>query len=188
MKTALIEATSVHLAGNLRSNGTAVGLDVSMNRSGAFTGSIDNEGTRLELVDTGKHVYVKVTSAFLKLSGAEASACQRACGKFVAAPAGLAKSIGGDLTMEKLLGNVRQALPSYVKAGMTTITGQQALVLRGSDGSTLYVAATGTRYLLRAVAPKPDNAGALNFNEWNAVAAITAPPASEVISTSQLVG
>lgn len=188
MKTAMLDARSVHLAGNLRSHGTAVGLDVSMDRSGAFSGSIDNEGTRLDIVDTSKRVYVKVTSAFLKLSGAQASACQRACGKFVAAPAGLANSIGGDLTMEKLLGNVRQALPSYVKAGMTTITGQQALVLHGSDGSTLYVAATGTRYPLRAVAAKPDNAGALDFSEWNAVPAITAPPASEVISISQLVG
>jgi hypothetical protein len=188
MKTAMLDATSVHLAGNLRSDGTAVGLDIAMDRSGAFSGSIDSAGTRLDIVDTSKRVYVKVTSAFLRLSGAPASACQRACGQFVAAPAALAQSIGGDFTMAKLLGSVRQALPSYVKSGRTTIAGQQALILHGSDGSMLYVAATGSRYPLQAIAPKAGHAGALSFSDWNAVPAITAPPASKVISISQLVG
>jgi hypothetical protein len=178
----------VHLTGNLRNNWTAVGLDVSMVASGGFSGTIESGGTRLEIVDTGHRVYVQVTKGFLKVSGAPASVCQHACGKFVAVSASMANSIGGDFTMSKLLGSVRQALPSYVKTGTTTIGGQQALILHGSDGSTLYVAATGTPYPLRAIAPKLHNAGALNFSQWNAVPVISAPPASQVISFSQLAG
>lgn len=188
IKAAMSSASSVHMTGKLRSNGSAVSLDVALIRSGAFSGVIESGGTRLNIVDTGKRVYIKVTSAFLKLAHAPAAVCRQACGKYVAAPASEGKTITGDFSMSKLLGNVSGALPSYVKGSTTTIGGRPALTLHGSDGSTLYVAATGTPYPLRAIAPKATNAGQLDFSQWNAVPPIAPPPPGQVISLGQLVG
>jgi hypothetical protein len=188
VKAALRSASSVHMAGKLRSKGTAVGLDISLIRSGGFSGFIQSGGTELNIVNTGKRVYIRVTSAFLKIAHAPAGVCKRVCGKYIAAPPSEAKTITGDFSMSELLGSVSGALPRYVKGGTTTIAGQPALALHGSDGSTLYVAATGTPYPLRAIAPKPTNAGQLDFSQWNAVPPIAAPPPREVISLSQLVG
>ena len=188
LKAAMSHASSVHLAGQLRSHGTAVDLDVSLIRSGAFAGLIKSGATKLDMVAAGHDVYIKVTSAFLKLADAPAAASAQACGKYVAEPASEAEAITGDLEMSSLLGNVTSALPSYQKAGTTTIGGRQALALHGSDGSALYVAAAGPPFPLRAIAPKSSDAGELDFSEWNAVPPIAAPPAADVISLGQLIG
>lgn len=188
LKAAMSHASSVHLAGQLRSHGTAVDLNVSLIRSGAFSGLIKSGATKLDMVAAGQDVYIKVTSAFLKLAHAPAAACAQACGKYVAEPASEAEAITGDLEMSSLLANVTSALPSYQKAGTTTIGGRPALALHGSDGSTLYVAAAGTLFPLRAIAPKSSDAGELDFSEWNAVPPIAAPPAADVISLGQLIG
>jgi hypothetical protein len=188
LKTAMRDATSVHLAGQLRSDGSDVDLDVSLIRSGNFAGLIESGGTKLDIVAAGQDVYIKVTSAFLKLADAPAAACTKACGKYVGEPVSAAQTITGDLSMRSLLGNLASELPGYQKAGTTTIGGRQALALRGSDGSTLYVAANGTPFPLRAIAPKSSDAGELNFSDWNAVPPISAPPAAQVISLGQLIG
>jgi hypothetical protein len=188
LKTAMRDATSVHLAGQLRNDGSDVDLDVSLIRSGGFSGLIEGGGTKLDIVAAGQYVYIKVTSAFLRLAHAPAAACTRTCGKYVGEPASAAQTITGDLSMPSLIGNLASELPSFQKAGTTIIGGRQALILRGSDGSTLYVAANGTPVPLRAIAPKSSDAGELNFSDWNAVPPIAAPPAAEVISLSQLIG
>jgi hypothetical protein len=188
LKAAMGHASSVHLAGQLRSRGTDVDLNVSLIRSGAFSGLITSGTTKLDIVAAGDDVYVKVTSAFLKLAHAPAAACSHACGKYVAEAASGAQAITGDFSMSSLLGNVTSELPSYQKAGTATIGGRQALALHGSDGSTLYVAATGTPFPLRAIAPKSSDAGELDFSLWNAVPPIAAPPAADVISLGQLIG
>ena len=124
LKAAMSHASSVHLAGQLRSHGTAVDLNVSLIRSGAFSGLIKSGATKLDMVAAGQDVYIKVTSAFLKLAHAPAAACAQACGKYVAEPASEAEAITGDLEMSSLLANVTSALPSYQKAGTTTIGGR----------------------------------------------------------------
>jgi hypothetical protein len=188
LKAAMSHATSVHLTGQLRSHGSEVDLNVSMIRSGALAGLIESGATKLDIVADGRTVYIKVTSAFLKLAQAPAAACSRACGKYVTEPATQAAAITGDFSMSSLLAGVASELPSYRRAGTAMIGGRPALDLRGSDGSTLYVAATGTPFPLRAIAPASSDAGELNFSQWNAVPPVTAPPAADVISLGQLAG
>jgi hypothetical protein len=187
LKTAVKAAKSVHVAGTVRESGRTDSLDISLTRSGDLSGFIESAGTKLEIIDAGHVAYIKVTSAFLKLAHGPASICQKLCGKYVAADASDGKKIVGDLSMSKLLGELTDSMPSFHKAGTTTVGGQQALILHGADGSTLDVAAVGQPYPLRAVAPKSNNSE-LDFSQWNAVPAIAAPPAGQVISLSQLAG
>src|ERR1017187_7459422 len=113
LKTAMRGATSVHLAGQLRSDGSDVDLDVSLIRSGNFAGLIESGGTKLDIVAAGQDVYIKVTSAFLKLADAPAAACTKACGKYVSEPVSAAQTITGDLSMRSLLGNLASELPGH---------------------------------------------------------------------------
>jgi len=188
LKTAIREARSVHMTGEVRNGGSTVSLDMSLTRVGGMSGSIGSAGTKLDIIGVGHLAYIKVTGAFLKLAHAPATECPNACGKYVATSASAAAAIIGDLSMSKLLGDVSDSLPRYVDSGPASISGRQVLVLHGSDGSTLDVAAAGRPYPLRAIAPKSSNAGELDFTEWNAVPTIAAPAAGQVISLGQLAG
>jgi hypothetical protein len=188
MKTAMNDATSVHLAGAVAHSGSTVGINVSLTRSGDLAGSIGTGGVTLDLVEAGHLVYIKANSDFLKIARVPTTLCPKLCGKYMEAPASQAKTMTGDISMSKLFGDLLSSLPHFARAGSTTIAGQQALVLHGSDGSTLDVAANGAPYPLRAIAPKSAKAGEITFGEWNAVPAITAPPAGQVVNLSQLTG
>jgi hypothetical protein len=187
LKTAMAGARSVHVAGQVAEGGSADHLDLALTRS-SLAGTVESAGTALDIIDPGNLVYIKVTSAFLKLAHAPASVCHRVCGKYVTTSVSQSKQIVGNLTMSGLLRELSDSLPRYVRAGQTTVGGQRALILHGTDGSTIDVAAAGPPYPLRAIAPSSSAAGELRFSQWDAVPPIAAPPASQVISLSQLAG
>ncbi len=108
------------------------------------------------------------------------------CGKYVELTSAQTSALAGDFTMRTLLGSLTGALPRLADAGTTTVNGQQARVLRASDGSTLDVAATGTPYPLRVIGKA--HRGRLDFSQWNSVPRPVAPPASQVINVSRLGG
>jgi hypothetical protein len=188
MKAAMNDATSVHLTGSVAHAGSTVGIDVSLTRTGGLAGSVGSGGVTLDLIKTGDLIYIEANSAFLKLAHEPATLCPKLCGKYVAVPASQAATMTGDLSMSKLFGDLLGSLPHFARTGTITIGGEQALVLAGSDGSTLDVAAHGNAYPLRAIAPKSAKAGEITFSQWNAVPVITAPPAGQVVNLSQLTG
>jgi len=69
--------------------------------------------------------------------------------------------------------------------GAVTIGGQLAWLLQDSHGNSLYVAAHGKPYVLRAVGPPPGQ-GTADLTQWNAVRIPGPPPASQVVKLSQL--
>lgn len=83
-----------------------------------------------------------------------------------------------------LKGLIHQALGSVVKIApavtSSTVNGQQAYRLTDTlKGGYLYVAKSGTHYPIEVTQP---GSGVLTFSEWNSVAPISAPPASQVVS------
>jgi hypothetical protein len=186
MKAAVNAASSVHLDGVLRNSGKAIGLNIGLNRSGGFSGTITDNGIPLALTDTGRKVYVKATPAFLKDLKLSATLCSIMCGKYIEMTTAQSGALAGNLTMQNLLTSLTGPLPKFTNAGTTTVGGQQAQVLRAPDGSRLDVAATGTPYPLRAVGK--GNAGRLDFSQWNTVPRPVAPPASQVINLARLGG
>ena len=184
MKSAVSAANSVHLSGVLRSGGRAVGLDIGLLRSGAFAGTITDNGVPLTLTDTGAKLYVKATPAFLKQIKVSPALCSLMCGKWVELTAAQSKALAGNFTMDKLLASLTGRLPKFTDAGTATVRGQRAQVLRAADGSMLDVAATGTAYPLRAVGEK--HSGQLDFTQWNSVPRPAAPPVRLVINAASL--
>lgn len=185
MKTAVRNAASMHLAGRVTTSGKSTALDLNVLRAGGLSGSITQNGVPLELIGTAGKVYVKATPAFLRELRASAGVCALMCGKYVQMSGSAGSQLDGSLNMASLTRAFVTGLPKMTRTGTTTVAGQQAVVLHGSDGSTLDVAAHGTPYPLRVIAPA-GHRESLTFSQWNRVATPTAPPASKVINLSQL--
>lgn len=185
MKTAVRDAASMHLAGRVSSSGRATALDLSVLRAGDLAGSITQNGVPLELIGAGGKVYVKATPAFLRELRAPAGVCAVMCGKYVQMSGAAASQLAGSLNMASLTQAFVTGLPRMTRSGTGTVAGQAAVVLHGSDGSTVDVAARGTPYPLRVVAPAGHHES-VTFSQWNRVATPAAPPASKVINLSQL--
>ena len=186
MRLAVRAAASVHLNGTLSGTGArTVGLDVSLTRSGGFSGTVTRSGVPLTIINAGGKVYIRATRAFLAELSVPAAVCSVLCGKYVAMSPAKGDALAGQLGMSQMLQSITGRLPAFTKAGTRTIDGQRAQLLTGADGSTLAVAATGTPYPLEAVSP-PGGRDRIAFSRWNSVPRPAAPPASQVIDLSKL--
>jgi hypothetical protein len=138
------------------------------------------------VLSTGGTSYIKVSRSFLvNVAGAPASACTVMCGKYLKLSSGASADMLGSLSMTSLLHQMTKSAPAIHYTGMATVDGQRVWVARGSDGATAYVAAHGKPYLIRLVG-KSGGTGQIDFTDWNSVTIPPAPPASQVVDTSQL--
>jgi hypothetical protein len=185
MKAAVTGATSMHLTEQRVTDGRPVGLDLGVLKDGGLTGSITRDGVREQLIAVRGRVYVKATPGFLRELRTPATVCAAICGKYVQMSGARAGEVAAGLSLASLTGPLVTGLPKFTRAGTATVGGQPVIVLHGSDGSTLDVAARGQPYPLRIAGPDGRDETVL-FSRWDAVAAPTGPPAGEVISPSRL--
>ena len=185
VKAAIQHASSVHVSGSITQTGKQLGLDLSMTRAGELSGELSASGAGFFVLSTHGSTYIKVTGAFLRYAHLSTTACTLMCGKYLKLTTSQAQSMTGSLSMATLLGTAKTS-PHVRYVGTATVNGQRAWVLRGSDGTTAYVAAQGTHYLLRLV--PPGGKGRLDFTQWNAAKIPAPPPSSQVVDLSQLHG
>jgi len=187
-RASALAATSVHLKGDMTSDGEHMVLDLAGTKSGDVIGSVGmgNEGT-FELRRVGGTVYLRSTKEYWK-KNAGAEAAQMIGDKYFKLPAEAAKGMD-DLTVASLLKSMfeDENMPAFAKlttrveAG--TVNGQDAWVLSdrvGGDDAKLYIAADDTHHLLRVSMPTGKDKGTMDFTEWDAVQPITQPAASQI--------
>jgi hypothetical protein len=187
VKSALRGASSVHIDGSVVQSSKTVHLSLSLTRAGGVSGLLSVNGAEFTVLSTHGSTYIKVTPGFIRYVKMPATACTLVCGKYLKASAAQSQSLVGQFSMASLLGSMAGKTPSFHYGGTTTVNGQTAWVLHVTDGSTAYVAAHGTPYPLRVVAP-PARHGQLNFTQWNSASIPSPPPASKVVDLSQLHG
>lgn len=180
VKSAMAKATSVHVSAVVSQGGSNVSVNMSMTRSGDMSGTMSAHRTPVSVLVTRGHTYLKVSSGLLKSQNLPSAACALMCGKYLKVPSGQAKGMLDGLDMSSLLGQVSVPQLSYVRT--VTVNGQPAWQMRASDGSTVYVAAQGPPYPLRATR----GSSRIDLTQWNAVTIPPPPPASQVIDLSQL--
>ena len=180
VKTAMAKATSVHISALVTQGGSKVSVNMSMTRSGDMSGTMSADGKPVNVLVTQGHTYLKVSSGLLKSQHLPSAACALVCGKYLKMPNGQAKGMLNGLGMSSLLGRVSVPQLSYVRT--VTVNGQAAWQMRASDGSTVYVAAHGPPYPLRAT----KGPSRIDLTQWNAVSIPPPPPASQVVDLSQL--
>jgi hypothetical protein len=180
-------ATSVHIAGSVTQGAQTTTLDVRINGN-SVAGTLGAYGTSYYVLSLNGTSYVKLNAAFLRVEKAPASLCAKICGKYVELPAASASQITAVLSMQELISevfddkNMSSAAASGCIFSPTSRNGQSVLQCRqGSD--TLDVAAHGQPFLVYWGGPHGQH---LTFSDWNSVTLPAAPPASQVVSISDL--
>lgn len=187
-KAAATSASSAHVAGNLVSNGTRITLDLSMARDKGAKGSVSINGLGFELVKIGDTAYVKGSDAFYK-HFAGPTVAQLIHGKWIKAPTTSKqfRPFAALASISGLFAEISAHHGKLVNDGKTTYQGQPVVVIRdASDGSKLYVAATGKPYPVALVGGRKNQSGSVTFSDWNEPVSLSAP--SGALDVSQFLG
>lgn len=175
-KAASAAAGSVHLSGSLHQGGHSLALD-EVAGSGGGGGTVTEGGATLRVVVRGSTIY---------LFGDEASwaaLTSPAVAKVVAGrwlrTTTANQSFASLAELFSVSALVRSFTPSgqLARGATTTFAGQRAVPLldRGSDGGTMYVAATGKPYILGLSGAGAQ--GHITFDRYGA-SSLPAPPAT----------
>jgi hypothetical protein len=187
VQTAAKGATSVHMAGSVNQGSQTATINMSFSGN-SVAGTVGLNGASFFLLSLNGKTYIKLDSAFLKYAKAPASACATICGKYVELPASSASQITGSLNMQQLVHqvfsnkNMSSAAGSGCVFSPATVNGQSVLQCR-QGAYTVDVAAHGKPYLVYFSGPHGEH---IAFSDWNSVTSPAAPPASQVISLSNL--
>jgi hypothetical protein len=186
MSAALRTASSVHISGTIQQGSKTEGVNFGITRSGEFSGQITENGAVITVLSTHGHTYLKLNTAFVRIAHLPATVCSQFCGKYLEYPAARAHVLFAHLTMGSMTHSITSTQAREVKLlGAVTVAGQLAWLLQDSHENSVYVAAHGKPYVLRAVGPPPGEDSA-NLTQWNAVRIPGRPSASQVVSLSQL--
>ncbi|HEY2536626.1 MAG TPA: hypothetical protein VGI24_06560 [Solirubrobacteraceae bacterium] len=184
-KTAADSASSVHVSGSLKNNGTPITLNLSLVSGHGGRGQISQGSLSFNLIVVGDTIYLKGSPAFYSHFGGSAAA-QLFQGKWLKAPAS-----GGELGSLATLTNFTQLLAqtlashgTLVKGSTSTVAGTPVIELRDtSNNGSLFVATTGKPYPIQIVKHGSET-GHITFTDWDKPVSLSAPPGA--IDLSQL--
>lgn len=186
-KHALAAARTVRLTGSITQGGQRLTLDVRLVGATGGIGTVAFGGVVFDVERIGSVLYLRGdAAAYRRLGGATAAAAL--AGKWIKAPA---SSPGlGSFTAVTTLSTLEQVLVPTARLSRTrptTIHGQRVIgVADGTDGTVLYVAATGPAYPVRLRKTTGSATGTIDFIDYNQQVSLTAPAAA--IDASRLIG
>jgi hypothetical protein len=189
IQEAAYAATSVHVAGSVQQGKQTETIDVSI-VGDSVAGYLGAYGTQFYVLSVGGESYIKVNAAFLDVERAPASMCAALCGKYVELADSGAIEIAELLSMPQLVKEVfsEKEMSSLAATGCIfapTIRSGQSVLQCSQGGYMLDVAAQGPPYLVYWAGPHGQHLG---FSNWNSVVLPPPPPASQVVSISDVGG
>jgi hypothetical protein len=190
MRSAIRNASSVHVSGTAASSSQTVRLNLSLTRAGGMSGTVTLGQAPVTILVTGGKAYTKLTASALQAMHLPISTCGTFCNKYLVLPASDAAGLTGGMGWSQLMNPSTfsgTAKPGTKVTGPFTINGQQAWKVSDSSG-TGYVAAHGPAYPLRITAPSGQGVGQIDFTQWNSATIPGPPPASQQGNLSQLHG
>jgi hypothetical protein len=176
-KAAATSASSVHVSGSVTSSGTTITLDLDMARGKGAKGSMTTNGLQFSLVRIGDTAYIKGSDAFYR-HYAGAGIAQLIHGKWLKASITQPRfqSLAPLTSIGLLFAKIGSTHDRLVNQGATTYKGEPVVAIRDtSDGSKLYVAATGAPYPVALVGGRKGQTGSIGFGNWNESVSLTAP-------------
>jgi hypothetical protein len=184
-KGAATSASSARVSGDIESNGTSITLDLEMVRGQGAKGSVALDGRQADIVRIGDVAYVHGSDAFWQHYAGPLFA-QLLHDRWVKAPVDTKRfqSLAPLTNLGLLFAQIGAHHGKLVNDGKTTYKGQHVVAIRDtSDGSRLYVAATGTPYPVAIVGGKAGRSGTIEFGDWNKHVSLTAPSGAIGISS-----
>ena len=187
-KAAATSAHSAHVSGRIVADGMSITLDLDMARGKGAKGSMSTNGLRFDLVRIGDTAYIRGSDEFYK-HFAGATIAQLIHGKWIKASIvqGRFSPLAPLTSMSRLFATVGASHGTLVNDGKTTYRGQPVVAIRDkSDGSKLYVAATGKPYPVAIVGGRKNESGTITFGNWNESVSLSAP--KDALDISKLGG
>ncbi len=183
--TALASATSFKAKGDITSDGTKVSLDVQFSGKD-FKGNMSGEGLQFEIIKVGNDVYLKAPDAVWQtlLPPGQEAALALLKGKYVKVDASNPQfaSLAGSLDTSEIL----KPEGSLTKGEAKVVNGVPTIGLADGTAGTFYIATQGEPYPIRFEGKAGE--GGIDFSDFNASAAVTAPAAGEVFDLQSLMG
>ncbi|PZH04673.1 hypothetical protein C1I97_19180 [Streptomyces sp. NTH33] len=184
-RTAAESADTVHLSGNVVSNGRTYRLDMRLKDDGG-SGSVTSEGVTFGLLRIGEQLYLKADAGFwgkVDDSGKGAGAADKLDGKYVKVPQGdpAYQRFSGFTDKDVLLDGLLTLHGTLTRDGHHEQSGVRTIRIAGGQGSggTLDVSLEGKPYPLRL--ERAGGAGTLAFSEWGKDFPLAQPEKSETV-------
>ncbi|MFF9148115.1 hypothetical protein ACWGBV_06725 [Streptomyces sp. NPDC055051] len=198
-------ATSVHMKGDIKSDGQAMAIDFSVDDKGTCQGTmgVGAEG-KAEIMRTGGFTYIKGDDAFYKNSGDEkgASAEEGAAmaallnGRWMKMPAEGSDSddMGEFCDLKALFADMGKddKTTGLTREADADVDGTPAVVLKSKaddkgEVNTVYVAKDSAKpYILRTVATGGEEPGEMTLSDYDKALTVTPPPADQVMDLEAL--
>jgi hypothetical protein len=184
---AATNASSAHVSGSIRSDGTPITLDLTTARGKGAKGSMATSGLKFDLIRIGDTLYIRGSDEFLKRFAGPAAQLLHDKWLKASATKGRLKSLAPLTSLGALFAGISSQHGKLVNDGKKKYKGADVVVIRDtSDDSKLYVAATGKPYPVALSGGKQDQSGTITFDDWNKSVSLSAP--SGAIDISQFGG
>ncbi|HEY3751937.1 MAG TPA: hypothetical protein VGL80_22365 [Pseudonocardiaceae bacterium] len=192
IKSAATSASAVHIKGSFTDSGSALALDVQLNKDGSSSGTIGQSGTNIPVIVANKVYYVQFTKDLMSSNGISptSQAGQLLLNKWVPSTAkmlagsgmvdGLKQAVDFNSLVPNLFGQLSGDTPK--ESGTATVDGIPVHVYTFSDGSKADIGSASPHYLIRLSEPPSDGKGQLDFTGWNQPVKIAAPAAGDIYS------
>ena len=186
-------ATSMHVAGTIADSGQTITFSETIGHSGMeCSGTYSERGKgSFQIVLLGPTLWIKPDDTFWQGADIPAAALPRVSGKWLqtSTSASGMGSLAMMCSISKLFGtNVPTSDPKLYKDPITAPDGKvlSLELADGPGGASLYVADTAHPLITEFDSPHYGSAGSIHLTGYGTAVTITAPPASEVITPSQL--
>ncbi|MFF4758562.1 hypothetical protein [Streptomyces sp. NPDC001292] len=184
-KAVAASADTVHLSGNVVSNGRTYRLDMRLKDEGG-SGSVTSQGATFGLLRVGEQLYLKADAGFwgqVDGRGKATGAADKLDGKYVKVPQGdpAYKRFSGFTDKDVLLDGLLTLHGTLATDGHHEQAGVRTIRITGGKGTggTLDVSLEGTPYPLRLV--RAGDAGTLSFSDWGKDFALGQPEKNETV-------
>ena len=191
-------ATSLTVKGDVPDGKDTIKLDMALDRRGECAGSMSMNGQgTVDLVKTGRTVYMKYDEAFLRAQGKGEPASETdAVVEMLAdrwaktsATSSDAKDLASFCDLDSLLADFKDVHSAARKGAETTVDGVPAFTLTENDGKdryTIYVATQGKPYLLKIENTSAKTPEVIAFSDYDQPVPAQAPKDKDIVDLDKL--
>jgi hypothetical protein len=159
-------------------------FDIMTSTDGDAQGSLSEQGSTISLIEVGSTGYLRANEKFYTTSGLGKTAAAKVAGHWLYGSSTTQpfSSFTAFLDLKEFLTDLDDGFTgsTFTKTGTAKVGGKPVVVVTGydakaKDGGRLYVAATGTPYILKEVSTGKGNTGTVTFSGFNQALTTTAP-------------
>ncbi|MEV5480796.1 hypothetical protein AB0L19_07545 [Streptomyces sioyaensis] len=190
-RAAAQRAGTVHLSGNVVSQGRTYKLDMSLAKDGA-KGELTTKEAAFQVLRVGDALYLKADASFWagEKGGAAGGAASKLDGKYVKVPAAdpVYKRFSGFTDKDTLLAGLLGLHGKLTAGDRSDVGGVRTIRLTAAAGAggTLDVSLDGTPYPLRL--QRAGGAGVLRLDDWGKHVDLRAPAGGQVVDYGSKIG